>query len=584
MLPFLLAGACGHGDDGSSSGPVDGGTCASRAAPETTPAPLPRHTPKWAFEPWISKDISSTDDTYDFVQGFADRDIPVGAVVLDSPWETHYNTFVPNPTRYHDFPKLVSDMHARGVKVVLWIVPMVNTTGIDLEPGAGQYDGEAPNYEEGLACNYYVNGGQTTFWWKGFGSAIDFFDPSARAWWHAQQDAVLNAGVDGWKLDFAENYLQGTTVSTVAGVVPLQTYSEAYYQDFFAHGQAVRGADFVTMTRAWDESYSFPGRFFARPEHSVVAWMGDNRRDWIGLADALDEMFRSAKAGYTVVGSDIGGYLDHDDKNLLGPSIPFDTTVFARWTAVGALSPFMQLHGRANIAPWTVPDHVDEIVALYRKWAKLHHALVPWLYARSVAAHAAGTSLVEPLGGPGDYRYVLGGDLLVAPVLDTTGKRDVALPAGARWYDGWMGDGTAHDGGTTIPAVDVSDIATMPVLVREGAILPLNVEDDADGLGTSASKGATTVLAFPTAARSTFDAYATEGNALEAQPSTTPTIWRVRVATAPASVSLDGALLTSAPDAASFDAATSAWRSAPPFVWIKQPPHAAASRITLDGS
>ena len=60
-------------------------------------------TPRWAFEPWISKDISTGPDTYDFVDGFRQRDIPIGAVVLDSPWETHYNTYVPNPSRYPAF-------------------------------------------------------------------------------------------------------------------------------------------------------------------------------------------------------------------------------------------------------------------------------------------------------------------------------------------------------------------------------------------------------------------------------------------------------------------------------------------------
>ena len=54
--------------------------------------PAPRiHTPRWAFEPWISKDISNRDDTYAFVDGFRSRGISVGAVVLDSPWETSYN-------------------------------------------------------------------------------------------------------------------------------------------------------------------------------------------------------------------------------------------------------------------------------------------------------------------------------------------------------------------------------------------------------------------------------------------------------------------------------------------------------------
>src|SRR5262249_59740988 len=99
------------------------------------------------FEPWISKDISSTDDTYDFVGGFESRGIPVGAVVLDSPWETNYNTFVPNPVRYHDFADLVSKMHAKGVRVVVWTTQMVNSSSFDAEPGGDAYDGAAPLFD-----------------------------------------------------------------------------------------------------------------------------------------------------------------------------------------------------------------------------------------------------------------------------------------------------------------------------------------------------------------------------------------------------------------------------------------------------
>jgi alpha-glucosidase (family GH31 glycosyl hydrolase) len=82
-----------------------------------------------------------------------------------------------------------------------------------------------------------------------------------------------------------------------------------------------------------------------------------------------------------VLGSDIGGYLDRDDQNLTGPVIPFDSVNFARWTATAGLMPFFQLHGRANITPWTVPDRATEVVAVYRYWSKLHHELVPFFFS-----------------------------------------------------------------------------------------------------------------------------------------------------------------------------------------------------------
>ena len=45
----------------------------------------------------------------DFVDGFKSRDIPVGVVVLDSPWETNYNTFVVNEDRYPDFEGMIRE-------------------------------------------------------------------------------------------------------------------------------------------------------------------------------------------------------------------------------------------------------------------------------------------------------------------------------------------------------------------------------------------------------------------------------------------------------------------------------------------
>lgn len=59
--------------------------CAVDVALANPPTAADRTTPLWAFEPWISKDISTADDTRAFVKGFKDRGIPVGVVVLDSP-------------------------------------------------------------------------------------------------------------------------------------------------------------------------------------------------------------------------------------------------------------------------------------------------------------------------------------------------------------------------------------------------------------------------------------------------------------------------------------------------------------------
>ena len=556
------------------------------------------YTPRWAFLPWISKDISDRDDSYEFVNGFLERDIPLGVLVLDSPWETSYNTFIPNPERYPDFNQMVADFREDGVRTVLWVTAQVNEASFDLESGGDTYVGPASNFEEGLACGYYINDGRTDFWWKGRGASVDFFNPGARAWWHAQQDAVLDAGVAGWKLDFGDEYVLGDTVETAEGVKPHQEYSEEYYRDFFNYGAAKLGTDeFVTMVRAYDQSYQHEGRFFARREHAPVVWVGDNHRDWVGLEDALDHTFRSAVAGYAVIGSDLGGYLDRDELSL-GTVIPFDRVNFLRWLAVSALSPFMQLHGRGNTTPWTLPDdpNPEESVALYRYWSVFHTELIPFWYSLSRTAYATNgaENIIRPLGDEnswaGDYRYVLGDALLVAPILDETGIRDVEMPEG-EFYDWWTEEPVA--GGQTLSANFSADLGKIPLWVKRGAIIPVETDSDLTGFGAPELDGALTVLGWPATEATSFDLYeedksltelSMDADSFEIARTLSTTYVRLRMDTAPTTVSASGEGLETFEEAASLSdlyAADSGWVMDGTYLWVKLPESGVASTISF---
>ncbi len=516
LLSCLLLGACGDdgaeattasgtgggGAAGTSTVTGTGGGCNIPLLPEDEAATPAIKTPRWALRPWISKDISDRDDTYEFVDGFIERDIPVAAVVLDSPWEVNYNTFEPNPNRYPDFGGMVGDMTDRGVRVVLWTTQMLNQSSFDVEPGGDGYDGAAEGFLEALDCGYFVNNGESSYWWKGRGGGIDFFDPQASAFYHRFQDRVLDLGVSGFKLDFGEQYIATVPITTDEGEKTLQEYSEAYYEDFYAYGAAKRGGpdEFVTMVRPYDRSYGFEGRFYARKEHAPVAWVGDNRRDDLGLSDALDHLFRSARAGYAAIGSDLGGYLDRDDEDLAGPTYDLDSNVFRRWTALGVFTPFFQLHGRANIDPWTFPEDPEEVTAAYRDHAKLHDALVPYFDALVRATYAGAEAPMRPIGDEadwaGDYRFMLGDSFLVAPALDHEEARDVVLPGGRTYHSLWDLAAVGIEGGEVIQA-DTSDPARIPAWVMDGAIIPVVASRDTPVFGEEILIGQSAIWIFP---------------------------------------------------------------------------------------
>ncbi|HEX2646446.1 MAG TPA: TIM-barrel domain-containing protein, partial [Candidatus Dormibacteraeota bacterium] len=186
-----------------------------------------------------------------------------------------------------------------------------------------------------------------------------------------------------------------------------------------------------------------------------------------GLASAVTQGLSAGLSGIAFWGSDIGGFFTLGEEEL-------DTELLIRWIQFGAFCPLMRTKAEGvAIPPRRRPQVWDpEILPHWRRWAGVHVRLVPYLLAAAEEYVATGMPLmrhmclVDPTCGRSD-QYMLGRDLLVAPVLEPGAReRTLELPQG-RWIDVWRSRSVEGPTTITLPA----PLDEIPVLAREDADL-----------------------------------------------------------------------------------------------------------------
>ena len=177
---------------------------------------LPPLLPEWAYGHWKSRDVYEHQrDVEDDFEGYRRNALPLDAIVIDSPWETQYNTWEPNPHQFADFEDMVARFRAEGVRTVVWVTPWVNLDSVDgqrpPDPESERLHREpAPNYEPAARAGplrQRADGDPfVARWWMGTGSPVDFTSPAADEWWREQAKGALRLGVEGIKADDGEGY------------------------------------------------------------------------------------------------------------------------------------------------------------------------------------------------------------------------------------------------------------------------------------------------------------------------------------------------------------------------------------------
>jgi alpha-glucosidase (family GH31 glycosyl hydrolase) len=132
--------------------------------------------------------------------------------------------------------------------------------------------------------------------------------------------------------------------------------------------------------------------------------------------------------------------------------------------------------------PWNVGETSgdDRVVPLFRRLVQLREALVPYLSAEADKAIRTSRPLMRGLFFDSEderqwrfpYQFLLGDDLLVAPVVEPgVEEQEVFLPDGA-WIHAW--DGTRCPGGSILKVdAPVGQIPVFATARRADRILPL---------------------------------------------------------------------------------------------------------------
>ncbi len=353
--------------------------------------------PLWTTWAYFKNDIS-----HEKVVGFAQDIIKYGftcsVLGIDAKWQEHFGDTHFDSHKFPDPQATIDALQALGVPVTLWCIPFYNPESEHFQPAVEQ--GYATRCEDGTPC--------LRDWWEGRAALLDVANPAAMQWHLANLKHLQSQfGFAGYKFDAGEGMFYET-----AGLVP-NPANHLYIEQVSRHypwsdvRSGWRNQSQSVLFRQWDKSTS---------------WGFDN-----GLASCITQAIMLNMLGYPFNFPDmIGG-----NQYWQSPT----AELMIRWTQAVAPMPIIQF----SIPPWVFGE---EATTICHRYTQLHSELAD----RHLALAAKRVPIVRPLWwlSPNDEEalvcedtYLIGDDLLVAPVLeDGARQRDIYLPLG-RWHSYW---------------------------------------------------------------------------------------------------------------------------------------------------
>ena len=391
-----------------------------------------------------------------------EKHIPCDVMHLDIHHMDGYRDFTWEPDEFPDPDAMIRELHELGFRVVTIVDPGVKKDEAYAVCGDGLTEDVFCTKETGEVFVGEV--------WPGPALFPDFARIRVRAWWGEQQAKHLAHEVDGIWNDMNEPSVFNVPDKTFPPDVRHGESAELSHAEIHnRYGSLMCQASREGLQRfaPGKRPFVLTRAGFAGIQRHAAVWLGDNSSWWEHLAQAVMMCLNMGISGVAFVGTDIGGFLEDGEGELL-----------ARWAQLGTFTPFCRNHSNLETLPqepWAFGQEVEEI---YRRAMELRYRLLPTLYSLFEESSRTGSPIMRPLlwEFPEDEaawrindEFLVGPHCLVAPIIQKGAReRLVYLPEGT-WQH--RNSGKIYQGKQHV--VVETPLAEIPIFMREGAMLGL---------------------------------------------------------------------------------------------------------------
>lgn len=417
--------------------------------------------PKWALGYHQSRySYMSQQEVLELAHTFREKEIPCDVIYLDIHYMDEYRVFTFDPVRFPDPEGMMRELKELGMR----IVPIV-------DPGVKK-DAKYKIYQEGVRGDHFCRKLEGDIYfgdvWPGTSAFPDFTEQRTAEWWGDKHEYYTKLGISGIWNDMNEPALFNESKTMDLDVIHGNNGSPLTHEELHnLYGLLMSKATYEGLARqlGGERPFVLTRAGYAGIQRYAAVWTGDNRSFWEHMALAIPMVLNMGLSGIPFAGPDVGGFAHHTSGQLL-----------ARWTQMGVFFPYLRNHSAIltlRQEPWSFGEEIEAIV---REYVGLRYRWMPHLYNLFREAAETGLPVMRPLvlEYPNDPnvanlcdQFLLGSDVLVAPVYrPDTEHRTVYLPAG-QWLDYWTGE--LLEGGRHLLAY--APLAKLPLYIRKGAVI-----------------------------------------------------------------------------------------------------------------